>query len=198
MKKEVIGTPIRYIHDGDIDFEFLYERSIEGLRHIVTSSMGDTSWVDDIVQEAYIRAFQRIEDLDTLVVEVFCKWIHRIALNIANDMYRKRKVLSFSDIDDLMVSKTLSKMPVESRDPSKLASTEERNRMIRNAVKRLSKKQREVVYLFYFRDLTTKEIARKYAVSESTIKSRLRYARVNLAKTFEKLKIMNAIEWDAY
>ena len=186
MKKEVVGTPIKYMPDGDIDFEFLYERSIEGLRHIVTSSMGDTSWVDDIVQEAYIRAFQRIEDLDTLVVEVFCKWIHRIALNIANDMYRKRKVLNFSDIDDLMVSKTLTKIPVEARDPSKLARTEERNRMIRNAVKKLSREQRDVVYLFYFRDLTTKEIAHKYEVSESTIKSRLRYARVNLAKTFEK------------
>lgn len=47
-------------------------------------------------------------------------------------------------------------------------------------IENLPDEQKEVIMLFYFEDLTIKEIASDLKVSENTVKSRLKYAKEKL------------------
>ncbi|MBR3595561.1 MAG: sigma-70 family RNA polymerase sigma factor, partial [Clostridia bacterium] len=49
-----------------------------------------------------------------------------------------------------------------------------------NAVMRLSKKERTVIHLFYYENLSIKDIAEMLKIKESAVKTRLSRARVNL------------------
>ncbi len=49
-----------------------------------------------------------------------------------------------------------------------------------DAIENLPDEQKEVIMLFYFEDLPIKEIAQDLNISESTVKSRLKYAKENL------------------
>lgn len=52
-----------------------------------------------------------------------------------------------------------------------------------NAVMSLSQKERTVVHLFYYEDLSIKEISKILKISEGLVKTRLSRARKNLKKT---------------
>lgn len=64
------------------------------------------------------------------------------------------------------------------------------------AVNRLSVKHRTVVFLYYYNDLTTKEIARLTGTMEGTVKSRLHKAR-SLLREQLTVKAANAKEDEA-
>lgn len=72
---------------------------------------------------------------------------------------------------------------------SEIIEKQER-RLITEAVLRLKMKLREVILLYYYGDYTTREIAEILQVSESTVKSRLQKARVELKKELQ------GVEWE--
>lgn len=51
---------------------------------------------------------------------------------------------------------------------------------IMDAIQNLPDEQKEVIMLYYFEDLSVKEIASDLNISENTVKSRLKYAREKL------------------
>lgn len=53
---------------------------------------------------------------------------------------------------------------------------------IRNAVRSLSEKYREVVYLYYYAEQSVKEIAETLHIPQGTVKSRMNYAKKVLAR----------------
>jgi RNA polymerase sigma-70 factor, ECF subfamily len=50
---------------------------------------------------------------------------------------------------------------------------------------RLPVKYREVLILFFYHDLTQKEIAQAIGIHEGTVKSRLHHARISFTKQYE-------------
>lgn len=60
--------------------------------------------------------------------------------------------------------------------------------IVENAFQTLSKQQREVIVLYYYNDMSVKEISKTLQVFEGTVKSRLFTARRQMKSALQRLK----------
>ena len=121
---------------------------------------------DDILQEVYISAYQKFPQLKNK--EFFKAWILSIARNKCNDYFRAHS--KFSTI------------PLDLAPQNQLTYTRfgfvERN-TVTETLHSLSKKDREILSLYYFSELSQTKIAEKLHIPIGTVKSRLHTAKQN-------------------
>lgn len=118
----------------------------------------------DAVSEAICLAYAK---LDTLKDEnKFKPWIMKILTNASYDIYRKRKnVCSLEEYSDI---------------PDKAAINVCEKLSLRQAVETLEDDYRAVVILFYYEDMSIREISSILCISQGAIKTRLSRARTKL------------------
>ncbi|QMV44853.1 sigma-70 family RNA polymerase sigma factor [Cohnella cholangitidis] len=123
----------------------------------------------DAMQETALRSYRSIRGLKN--PRYFKTWIVRILINECKKLLDKRRnVVSFQPEYEPAVA-----------DPG-YARLE-----LRELVDRLDGPQRSVVLLYYYGDLTVKEIAEELDVPEGTVKSRLYKAREILGSQYDRL-----------
>jgi RNA polymerase sigma factor (sigma-70 family) len=120
----------------------------------------------EAVQETTCRAFVNFGKLkDT---NHFGTWIMRILMNYCVDEQKRRK----------------RNLPLP-EEPRGADSLDDGNLVLRQALRQLEPKQRQVVFLKYFGGLTTREIADTLGYPEGTVKTRL-YRGLAFLKTLLK------------
>ncbi len=176
------GNDWPYTESGMHDFESLYNQTIRAVYYIIRRLIKNQHTVEDLVQDSYLKAFKKIDSLEIYTVANFAAWINQIALNNAKDFLKKNKPVLFSDItreEDV-------DFEVEDTDtftqPDESANQEEISEIIQNIMDSLPEDQRLCTFLFYYEDMTIREIATYLELSESTIKSRLKYAKDKIRK----------------
>ncbi|MDL2323960.1 sigma-70 family RNA polymerase sigma factor [Ruminococcaceae bacterium OttesenSCG-928-A16] len=129
----------------------------------------------DVLQMAYVKAFENLDKLQK--PESFDKWLNRIVMNQSKDFLKKKTAILFSQMEGEEDD------PVEFEDertdekPDAAMDYQETKRLVRQILDSLSDEQRLVTLMFYFENLSVKEIAAQLSCSENTVKSRLNYAR---------------------
>ncbi|CAM3571689.1 RNA polymerase sigma factor [Erysipelothrix anatis] len=171
-----------YTETGTHDFESLYNQTIRAVYYIIRRLIRNQHTVEDLVQDTYLKAFKKIDSLEVYTVANFAAWINQIALNNAKDFLKKNKPVLFSEItreEDV-------DFEVEDTDtftqPDESANQAEISEIIQNIMDSLPEDQRLCTFLFYYEDMTIREIAAYLELSESTIKSRLKYAKDKIRK----------------
>ncbi|WP_077622642.1 sigma-70 family RNA polymerase sigma factor [Sediminibacillus massiliensis] len=120
----------------------------------------------DVVQEASYRAFRYIGNLKN--EEFFLTWLTKILIHCAYDLLeRKNKEIP----NDKLIE--LARIKKDKR---------EEHLDLVEAVGRLEDKYRDVIILFYFRDLRINDIARMMEIPENTVKTYMRRAKAQLKK----------------
>jgi RNA polymerase sigma-70 factor (ECF subfamily) len=144
---------------GDRDFAAFYEASYERLvvqLFAVTANLQDAQ---DVVQEAFARAFVRWQRLRAY--DLPAAWVRRVAFHLAlQGLRRARRTLGLPG------------------QPPRLAADQLE---LVDALGRLPLRYRQVLALHYLADLPVEEIARDLTLPVGTIKSRLARARQHLA-----------------
>jgi RNA polymerase sigma-70 factor (ECF subfamily) len=160
-------------------FVHQYETSVFRL---ALSIVGDTAEANEITQETFVaalRSLPRYQERQSLKA-----WLYRIALNQSRSHLRKRRVLE-------RLRTTLAGMfQVESQkeiSPEDAAIRSEKEAQIWRALNRLEERQRTVVVLRYFHELSVAEISEILSVNEGTIHSRLHSAREKLRNALQDL-----------
>ncbi|CAM4318320.1 sigma-70 family RNA polymerase sigma factor [Erysipelothrix inopinata] len=178
--------------DRPKDFEELYNETHKMVFYIISRLVRNHHTVQDLVQDTYISAFENIDQLDDL--DNFQAWVNRIASNKAKDFLKKKKPNLFTDL----VKESDQDYTYEVKDthtfdrPDIFAGNQEVTNVIQEVLFQIPEDQRLCVMMFYFEDMTTREIAESLNVSENSIKSRLRYAK-------EKIKhLLEAAEGDGF
>jgi RNA polymerase sigma-70 factor (ECF subfamily) len=124
---------------------------------------GDMSEAQDVVQEAFCRAWPRWDRL--VAYDDPVAWVRRVAWNVATSRWRRgRTALNFLARQRPEV--------IEGPGPDRVAVTV--------AMARLPVRHRRVVALYYLAGLTTAEIAQECDVAEGTVRSWLHRARAVL------------------
>ncbi|KAA0017026.1 sigma-70 family RNA polymerase sigma factor [Antrihabitans cavernicola] len=141
------------------------------LRDYARSLTSDRARVEDIVQETLLRAWQHPEVLDRSRGEPR-PWLWTVARHLAIDYSRSACVRH-----EVCVA-ALPPQPADDRFDQVLDRW-----IIFDALAALSKNQREVVVLTYFRGMTPTEVAGEVDVAVGTIKSRLHYALAHMRCT---------------
>nr|WP_263325293.1 sigma-70 family RNA polymerase sigma factor [Neobacillus sp. Marseille-Q6967] len=133
---------------------------------------------EDLTQDIFVKCYRA---LDTYSGKSKLRtWLWRIAINHCKDFLRSwysRNVVATGD--EITTNGTRKGLVEET-----VVQKEEDDQLI-SAVMELPVKYREVIYLFYYQELSIKEIAVLTDTGENTVKTRLRRARELLKERLE-------------
>ena len=166
----------------------LYEQTYASVYQSVRAVIKDEDEALDIVQDSYIKGFQSLDKLAD--PQKYQAWMKTIAANQARDFLRKKRPALFSEridqdgeeIDLRRQDDCLEHMPEEVID------RQETTRLINDILATLKAEQRLVVVMYYYEEMSVREIAEKLGISENTVKSRLKYARDKIEVEVRKLE----------
>lgn len=155
-------------------FEEFYRRTYA----VVFSILRNRESAEDITQDAFIKAFQSLQQLRE--PEKFGPWLAVIASNLArNTLKREKKVIY---CDDLAQFESTGYNNTE-----ELAMRDLQSGQIRQAIQTLPPEQYQVIILQYYYDLKMDDIAALLKVNVGTVKSRLFRAREKLSRILEPI-----------
>ena len=159
-------------------FNDLYKYSKNYIYKIISDVVTDQSAVEDLMQETYLQIYDKLDTLENS--RAFLGWAGRIATSYAYRYYRKRKdvVMSelVSDDGEEFVFETVAD-DHEEFIPESVVENKEKIRLIGEILNNLSPEQKVAVQLFYYEQMSVRDVAKFCDCSEGTIKSRLNYAR---------------------
>lgn len=119
---------------------------------------------EDVTSEAILKAYRNIKDLRSFAS--FKPWVLKIVVNEAYSLVNKRKRVMY--LEELEV-------PEESNETHLRESGE-----LWAAVEKLEDEFRTVTILFYYEDMSIKDISKTLSIPVGTVKSRLARARQKL------------------
>jgi RNA polymerase sigma-70 factor (ECF subfamily) len=168
----------------------LHKRYYAKLCGTVVQLLGkDSSMVEDVVQEAFIKAYNQIGKFRG--ESKFSTWIYRIAVNLALDVARKqtRRQRWHATLHFFGNEEGQEESPIErvAAPEQELSSTEreELGKRLRDEMDRLSPEHRAVVELRLVQELSTEETAKILGCQKGTVLSRLFYACKKLKKALK-------------
>lgn len=97
-------------------------------------------------------------------------WIYSIAINKSKDYLRSWKVRNNNLIDRL---KRMAYLTGNSETPEEIIIEKSNSRRLLEKVLMLPLKYREVIILYYFKELSVKEIAAVLSIKETTVRTRM-------------------------
>ncbi len=167
---------VRQLKAGDkAAFDALYEKYKNILLRMAYLVSGQMDDAEDIVQETFVKCYLHIGELKK--EEGFQPWLFQILYRTAYRQIKKRK----REIPDEDVGmRTDATDGITSLD--RIIRTEE-EQMVYSAVQALDFKHRAVVVMFYYNEMSMREIAKVLGCTEGTVKSRLFTARKKLRKS---------------
>jgi RNA polymerase sigma-70 factor (ECF subfamily) len=174
---------IKKVKKGDQQaFAELVERYKNSVFAICLRMVGNAQEAEDLSQEAFIRAFNHIDQYDH--ERKFSTWLFRIATNLSIDFLRRRKSnISLDAVVPGTEGLSLNAMlPDQTAQPEELVVRKETEEMVQNEIKKLPEKYRSAVVLKYIEDLSLKEISEIMDIPVGTVKTRIHRGREMLRK----------------
>lgn len=142
----------------------------------------DRDTAQDILQDAFIKAFDKITDYN--FTGSFEGWLRKITVNTAIDFIRKNKNTVF--IEDRVNTDINDSEADERYETDELGFENINPELVLEAIQKLSPAYRTVFNLYVFENYSHKEIAEMLNINEGTSKSNLAKAKQNLKKQLEK------------
>lgn len=154
-------------------FDALIRRHIGRVTTIARALLQNRADADDLVQDAFVRAFDRLDTLD-VSRGGFGPWITRIVTNAGLNALKARRVRMAEPVH--LVAGIVSRAP----RPDEAAEREEFRRRFRQALAGLSTRQRTIVMLYEVDGISTAEIAEQLEMKPETVRWHLHKARAAL------------------
>ncbi len=172
---------------GDEDAFTRLVHSVGGrAQRVAAGLVGSQEDARDLCQEAFLKTWRARETYRE--GSPFLPWFHRILRNTCFSFLRKQgriKKASLSAGKDDNGDQTDWELIDDSPSPSAGPEREETQALFWSAVNRLSARDREILILRQFQDLSYREIAHALEVPEGTVMSRLYHARRRLRDLLE-------------
>ena len=128
----------------------------------------DVALAEDAVQEKFLKAYKSLELYKGKASEK--TWLSSIAINCCRDM---RRSSWFKHVDSSVSLETLPEASEPAADYDNALALE---------IMRLPKRLKEVILLYYFRELSAIETAAVLGISQSAVSNRLKRAKARLKK----------------
>lgn len=132
----------------------------------------DDAW--DATQDAFTRSWLHINSFKS--DKLFFPWFYQILRRICLNKIKHNNLHPMAELDD----NENFLQDDSSFDPSVIVEKNDRNVSIWKTVFSMPVKQREVIILRYFQELSYEEISSLLFISKGTVMSRLYYARKSL------------------
>lgn len=155
----------------DVALAALVDQYAGALYRVAYSVLRNPADAEDAVQEAFLRVLRHRHALGD--VRDHRVWLIRIVWNIVLD--RKRRAKTRPETDD--VDELARVLPSTGLSAEQTAAAAQHHAHVLACVDRLPDKERQVIILSAFEELTSVEIASVLGITESSVRSRLFRAR---------------------
>lgn len=174
---------VRRVLDGDTaSFELIMRRYNRLLFRVARSIVGNDSEAEDVLQEAYLRAFEHLHRFEGR--SQFSTWLTKIAVHEAMSRRRKLRRLGIVTREDAGANE-MGPYPID-RDGFEEASLKELRHLLTHAVDSLPPELRVVFTLRMVEQLSTEETAASLDLTPSNVKVRLHRARFTLRRWIDR------------
>ena len=196
MEKRQLISTVAAAQSGDNDaLNTLFNEYYNDLYYFALKTVKDEETALDVTQEAFVEIINTFSNLKEPAA--FVTWAKQITYHQCTRYFKKKKdVLVSEDEDGNTVFDTLQEdnaefIPDEALDKSDFKKT------IMAILDELSEEQRSATMMYYFDEMSIKQIAEIQGVSEGTVKSRLNYARKAIKNSVEEYEKKNGIKLHA-
>ena len=158
--------------------------------NLATRMVQDRALAEDLAQEAFVRAFERLSTYDQN--RRFASWFFQILHNVTIDHLRHKRpaIVSLDGLEEAGHPPVPATAPGGA--PDALAEQAALVRAVDAALSRIRPEYREAVVLRYREDLSVQEIADTMSVPVGTVKIYLYRARKELAAILSEQGWQNA------
>ena len=144
----------------------------------------DPKLAEDIVQEAFLRAAEKIDQFDES--RPFGPWFLRSVINASTKAVgRQKRFVPLDGTDDEETSKVAEWLMDPSPHPELMVETQETRQMVWKALGELNAEQRAVVIMRHFLEMSEAEMTEELDRPLTTIRWRLKTARNQLRKILQ-------------
>lgn len=138
---------------------------------------GNYSDAEDVVQDSFLRAFQRLNTLTDPMK--FPAWLRTVASRAALQLLRKRRRVPAETLDESVENRAES----DTESPAAAYARAEFAGILWREVGELPPKTREAILLFYMEGYSVKRAAAYVGCSENALKARLHFGREKLRES---------------
>jgi RNA polymerase sigma-70 factor, ECF subfamily len=157
----------------------LVDQYAGALYRVAFSVLRNPSDAEDAVQETFLRVLRHRDTLGE--VRDHRVWLIRIVWNIVLD--RKRRAKTRPETDD--VAELARVLPSKGLSAEERAAAAQHHAQVLACVEQLPEKERQVLMLSAFEELTSVEIAAVLGITESSVRSRIFRARNLMAELLD-------------
>ena len=163
-------------------------RRVYNICYRFTNSTDDA---EDLTQEVFIKVYRTLASYD-LEKGAFTTWLTTVTRNLLVDHFRRSKQDRMTDSIDTNPqndddSPTLGDtIQDRSATPDETFAAKQKQKLVQEALQKLSPDLREAVILRDLQDMDYKEISAALKVPEGTVKSRINRGRTELARVLSR------------
>ena len=175
IPKSAVTGQARQLADEEV-LAALVTQYATTLYRVAYSVLRNPADAEDAVQEAFLRVLRHRDSLDEVRDQRV--WLIRIVWNIVLD--RKRRARTRPETDD--VAELARVLPANGLSAEQIAAATQHHAHVLSCVEQLPPKERQVLQLSAFEELSSVEIASILGITESSVRSRLFRARNLMAE----------------
>lgn len=174
-------------------FETLYNMTVKKGYFIALKYMNDEETAKDVLQNAYIKVFQKLNHLQD--PDKFENFLYTaIAREAINFMKSKEEIHKAKNVNEFEDRKGISSFVDAIEETSQEFHPESAldyawlKKAINDLINELPLQQKMVILMYYFEELSLNEIADALNITTNTVKSRLRYGKEKMKQRIESLQ----------
>jgi RNA polymerase sigma factor (sigma-70 family) len=159
---------------GDFKAQFeLYKLYYKPMYNICLRIVGNSVEAEDVMQEAFLKAFTRIDTYEGIVS--FGAWLKKIVINHSLDQLKKRKV-KFEELNEKILDE----------EPVKIEISEIQMEQLKKAIQQLPDGYRVVLSLYLLEGYDHEEIAQILGITNVSSRSQYLRAKLKLRQMLKK------------
>ncbi len=178
--KELVGV---VLSNKNAFSSVIYRYEAPLLRYIRRLGVSDQRDAEDILQNSFVKVYRYLRSFDSSYA--FSSWIYRIVHNETYDFFRSKKRRPEITLEEKEESLFLS-IPLEVENPEEVFDKALESQKIKDAIKALDKKYRDVIILRFIEEKDYGEISDILQIPEGTVATLIHRAKKELKKLIEK------------
>jgi RNA polymerase sigma-70 factor (ECF subfamily) len=171
-------APTQRFVRADAQFADLYDRHHRQIRDYCRRRLA-CDLVDDATAEIFLVAWRHLDDVPTGADALV--WLYRVAYRVVGRQWRSSARRARLDVR----LRAVALRPASAADESVVRADE--HRLVREAARRLSDADAEVLRLVTWEQLSTAEVAAVLEINPNAVKQRLHRAKQHLAREYRRL-----------
>lgn len=178
---------VQYINGNEACLKMIINRHKTKIFTAIYLLVKDRCLAEDIFQDTFVKIINTLRKGHYNEEGKFLQWSVRIARNLVLDHFRK--VSRMPLLTDTEGNDVFSYLLIAEENAEEKLEKEQMQDKVKLLIQQLPEKQREVLVMRHYANLSFKEIAELTGVSMNTALGRMRYALINMRKLIEKHNI---------